>query len=51
MADDKIRSKADDRPEHVGREQGEQQVQESQASAPVQSERRVASGRMPLFRR
>jgi len=51
MTDGKVRTELKDRLEQGSLEPVEQQTQQSQASAEPPAERRIAPGRMPLFRR
>ena len=50
MTDDKMRPKADDRPEQAKPEQARQQTQQDHASDAVEPGQRVVQGRRPLFR-
>ncbi len=51
MTDDKVLTELEDRLEQESPEPVDQQTQQSQASAKAPSERRMAPGRIPLFRR
>ena len=51
MIDDEIRTELKDRLEQGGPDPVEQQTQQSQARDKAPSERRIAPGRIPLFRR
>ena len=51
MADDKIRTERNDRLEQASPGPVELTTQQSQASAEPPPERRMAPGRIPLFRR
>jgi len=51
MADEKTQTELNDRLERGGAEPVEQQTQQNQGSAKAPSERRMAPGRTPLFRR